>query len=127
MTTTLYWKDDVSDLKARALPVLEQPVGERMSARAAAQVLSGIFGHVSRKWTVDVAQKACADLVRCEPAWASSFGRLPNVNGYVRDEIALIATVARALLPLTGADHLRAALAFWAYEDDPSAWQRIAG
>jgi len=123
-----YWKDDIDDLKSRALPVLEQTsdAPARMSARQAAAVLSGIVGHIARTRTLDHAQRACAELVRFEPVWATSFGRLPHRNGYISEDVALVATVARSLLPLAGVDALRAALSFWATEDDPAAWQRVA-
>ena len=55
------------------------------------------------------------------------FGRLPTgVNGIVSEPVALIASVARPLRNLCGENNLRAALSFWATEDDPGVWNQIA-
>lgn len=124
-TPTLYWKDTISDLRARALAVSAAPVDAKMSARTAAACLSGIVGLISRRWTNDVMQRTCAELVRHDPTWATSFGMLPQVNGSVSEPIQLLAVVARSLLPIAGADNLRAALSFWASEDDPATWLSV--
>ena len=127
LPVTAYWKDDIADLKTHATAVLERTGADRVSARAAAACLQGIVGLVARRWTLDVAQRTCAELVRYQPAWSTSFlGELPHQNGYVNEQTQLIATVARSLLPLAGADNLRAALSFWASEDDPSVWQSLS-
>lgn len=126
--TALYWKDQIADLKDRAALVMAQPASlpGLMTARTAAAVLSGICGLIGRRWTVDEMQKTCAELVRYEPAWATSFGRLPaDRAGVVSEPTQLLAVVARSILPLSGPDHLRAALAFWASEDDPATWNQI--
>lgn len=125
----LHWKDDIADLKNRAAAVMAAPEGsERMSARTAAAVLAGICGLISRRWTTDHMQRTCAELARFEPTWASSFGRLPTdaQTRLVTEATQLLAAVARAVLPLAGADNLRAALSFWASENDPSVWTQIA-
>lgn len=130
MQAAHYWKDNIADLRIRAAIVTmvdgAPASSTKMSARTAAAVLSGICGLVSRRWTVDQMQRTCAELVRYEPAWASSFGRLPAVHGAAPTEpTQLIAVVARSLLPLSGDANLRAALAFWASEDDPAAWSQL--
>lgn len=126
---TLHWKDDIADLKNRAAAVMAAPDDRaRMSARTAAAVLAGICGLISRRWTTDHMQRTCAELARCEEAWASSFGRVPvdAKSRLVTEATQLLAAVARALLPLAGAENLRAALSFWASEDDPAVWTLIA-
>lgn len=124
--TPQHWKTDITDLRNRALACFEPRMAERMSARAAAACLSGIVGHVVRKISLDVAQQTCAELARDERTWRTSFGVLPHDNGYVSEATQLVATVARSLLPIAGADNLRAALSFWACEDDPRIWQSVA-
>lgn len=123
---TTHWKTDITDLRNRALACFEPRTAERMSARAAAACLSGIVGHVVRKTSLEEAQRTCAELARTEITWRTSFGVLPHDNGHVSEATQLVATVARSLLPLTGADHLRAALSFWACESDPRIWQSLA-
>lgn len=125
--TNTYWKDDITDLKSRAQAVLTAPATKDLvSPRAAAACLSGIVGLVSRRFSLDVAQRTCAELVRSERSWETSFGALPHQNGYYSEATQLIACVARSLLPICGAANLRAALAFWASEDDVSVWQNVA-
>lgn len=125
-TQGIYWKDDITDLKSRAAAVMSATGGERMSARAAAACLQGIVGLVARRWTLDAAQRTCAELARHDEAWETRFGRLPHCNGFVSEQVQLIATVARSLLPLSGVDNLRSALSFWASEDDPAVWQAVS-
>lgn len=125
--TERHWKTDIADLKSRAADVHVQPhASDRMSARAAAACLQGIFGLVTRRWNLEIAQRTCAELVRYEPSWESSFGQLPDQNGYVSEPTQLIAAVARSLLPICGTARLRAALSFWASEDDPAVWQSLS-
>lgn len=119
----LYWKDSIDDLREQASAVLGTPTGT-VSARQAAAVLSGICALISRRWTIDEMQRTCAALARLTPL---DFGRLPTQdNGLVSEPMALLATVARSLRPLTGEANLRAALSFWATEDDPAVWNQIA-
>ena len=129
MTTTgQHWKTATDDLRTAAQSVRMTPANDGvMSSRTAAACLSGIVGLVSRRFSVDVMQETCAELARCDDAWATSFGRLPmTYDGRVSEPVQLIAVVARSLLPLAGADHLRAALSFWAIETDPAVWQAVA-
>lgn len=128
-TTPLHWKNQIDDLRglAQSVRTAPAPQGQTMSARTAAACLSGIIGLVSRKWSVDVMQQTCAEVVRCRDAWATSFGLLPaGYDGRVTESTQLIAVVARSLLPLAGAEAVRDALAFWASEDDPAIWQAVA-
>ena len=127
MLANMYWKDEIEDLTARALLVTEAKSEAMMSAKDCARVLSGICGLVARRWTVDDMQRTCAELARFERAWSTSFGTLPHVNGVVHERTQLVAVVARALLPMAGADKVRAALAFWATETDTAVWQSVAG
>lgn len=120
------WKTEISDLKSRARAVVDAPTDVmRMSPRAAARCLSGVISLICRDFSVDVMQRACADLVRCDAAWETRFGTLPRSDCGVPRAIEMLAVVARGILPLAGADSMRAALAFWASEDDPAQWQAI--
>lgn len=123
---TQHWKTEISDLRNRARAV-QAPSSDRLSARAAARCLSGVVNEVVRRHGQDEMQRACADLVRYDAAWSTMFGTLPRgVEGIVPPAIHLIAVVARGILPLAGAENMRAALSFWACEDDPAVWQEIA-
>ncbi len=123
------WKTDITDLMDRARAVTDAPANDTgtMSARTAAACLSGIVGLVSRRFGVDAMQRTCAELVRYQTAWSTSFGLLPiGHDGVVGESVQLIAVVARSLLPLAGPKNLRDALAFWAIETDPAVWNQIA-
>lgn len=125
--TTTHWKLAVDDLRSRALDVTSG-ADARMTARQAARVLTGVVSHVARMSSTDTMQRACAELVRCQPAWATSFRQLPEaVRPDVDQAIQLIVVVCRGMLAVAGADAMRAALAFWATEEDPSVWQQVTG
>jgi hypothetical protein len=64
--------------------------------------------------------------VRFADCWPELAYLPAQYDGRVSEPIQLIAVVARSLLPIAGAENVRAALAFWASEDDPAIWQRIA-
>lgn len=122
----VYWKDEIDDLRSRAVNVTATPAtAEKLSARTCARCLMGVVSLISRRWTSDIMQKTCAELVRCEDAWATKFGKMPMVNGLVSEPTQLIAVVARSLLPIAGADNVRAALSFWATEDDVGVWTSV--
>jgi hypothetical protein len=126
-TANAYWKDEINDLRARASVVTAGPAAlERLSARTCARCLMGVISLISRRWTTDMMQRTCAELVRFDAAWGSSFGRLPiDASGTPSEPMQLLAVVARSLLPLAGADNVRAALSFWATEDDVGAWTSV--
>lgn len=127
MTANAYWKDKIDDLRELALDVRSDGTAEKISARTAARCLMGVVSLVTRRWTLDEMQRTCAELVRSSDVWASSFARLPlQVNGSPSEQIMLIAVVARSLLPLAGVKNLKAALSFWATENDPNAWNSLA-
>jgi hypothetical protein len=127
MLAQAYWKDEIEDLTARAALVTESAVDSSMSAKTCARVLSGVCSLIARRWTVDDMQRTCAELVRHDLAWTTSFGSLPHKNGIVHERTQLVVAVARALLPLASPDRVRAALSFWATETDPAVWQDVAG
>jgi len=120
------WKNEIADVRHLARLVSDRSTDRQMSARGAACCLYGAISLVADRHGMDAAQRSCADIVRCDAAWSSSFGTLPRgPDGIVPDPIRMIATMARGVLPLAGPDRTRAALAFWAVEDDPAAWQRV--
>ena len=126
MATPMHWKDHIDDLRTRAESVRVATGPASMSPRTAAACLAGICGHISRKHSVDEMQRACAELVRFEKAWATSFGQLPHTDGRVSEATQLLACVARGLIPVAGASAVRDALSFWAVETDPAEWQAVA-
>lgn len=98
----------------------------QLSARSAARLLFGAVGLVSARYGVAEMQAACAELVRCDVAWSTKFGTLPRrTDGSVPEAVSMIAGMARGILPMAGPLHLRAALAFWASERDPSVWRSM--
>jgi hypothetical protein len=98
----------------------------QMTARTAAQCLSGVIALVCRRFSVDDMQRACADLVRWSRGWETSLGELPrDYRGRVPEQIELIAVVARGLYSLAGVENLQAALSFWATETDPVVWMSL--
>lgn len=123
-----YWKSKIDDLRDRAQVVTSGPVAsERLSARTCAKCLVGIVSLISRRWTVDDMQRTCAELARFDDAWTTSFGRLPlERNGLPSEPMQLLVVVARSLLPIAGPDNVRAALSFWATEDDVGVWTSLA-
>jgi hypothetical protein len=131
MTTSqaahVHWKSKIDDLRDLAASVMDTPAAaERLSARTCARCLMGVVSLISRRWTVDDMQRTCAELVRFDDAWTTSFGRVPlERNGMPSEQTQLLVVVARALLPLAGADHVRAALSFWATESDPGVWTSL--
>jgi hypothetical protein len=127
MMANTHWKTDIADLRARAQAVMTSSSETATSARAAAQVLSGIVGLVVRRFGIDVMQRTCADLVRHDAAWRTKLGSLPaGMDGRISEATQLIAVVGRGLFPLAGADNVRAAMSFWASEDDPAVWNQVA-
>lgn len=114
-----------ADLKSRAAAVTSPNAPQSLSARTAARCLLGVVSLIARTWDNDVMRRTCAELVRYDEAWGSSFGRLPSVNGHVTEPMRMLSTVARGFLPLAGVDNLRAALSFWATEEDPRIWQSV--
>lgn len=121
------WRNDIEDLRARAHDVLTHTTPQAIHARSVAQCLSGVVGLVSRRFSLEVAQSACAELARHERSWETTLGDLPRgVDGRVSEPIVMLAAVARGLYPLAGTDGVRAALAFWACERDPAVWASLA-
>lgn len=125
MTNKVYWRDSIDDLRNRA-QMVAAPSSQSLSARTAARCLSGVVSVMTRRWSVDLMQRTCAELVRHDEAWATQLGRLPHENGLVSEAMQLLAAIARGILPLAGEDNLRAALSFWATETDPRVWLSIA-
>jgi hypothetical protein len=120
------WKNEIADIRHLARLVSDVSTDQQMSARGAACCMYGAVCLVAERHGVDAMQRSCADIVRCDAAWSSNFGTLPRaMDGTVPETIRIIAILARGVIPLAGADRTRAALAFWAAEDDPAVWQRV--
>ena len=127
MRTNVSWKNEINDLRDRAAAVVQPgEAAQAISPRAAAKCMVGIVRLVARRWTPDEMQRTCAELARHDAGWATSLGMLPHKNGVVSEQTQLIAAVARGLLPLAGVEGVRAALSFWASEDDPSIMSDVA-
>lgn len=123
-----HWKTEISDLRARAVAV-DDHSGEpsMLTARTAARCLFGVVHLVASRYGTDLMQRSCADLARATEAWTSRLAILPRAaDGNVPEPIMLVAAVARGVLPIAGAENLRAALSFWACEDDATVMQRVA-
>jgi len=126
------WRNEIADLRAHARDVVmgdvtaaDAPIPGTLSARTVARILSGIVHVVSGRYGMDAAQRACADLVRCDLAWSTRFGHLPVTDGVVPEPVSILATASRGLLCIAGDRSVRAAMAFWASESDPYVWQRV--
>ena len=127
MQNTAHWRTEITDLRTRAVDVTSG-VDARMTARTVARCLSGVIHLVVRVSSQDTMQRACAELVRCDKAWTTGFRELPGaVRNDVDAAVELIVVVCRGMLGVAGAEALRAALSFWATEEDPSVWQRVTG
>lgn len=117
-----------ADLFARAEAVRGPVADARISAPAVARCLWGVMSLVSRQHSMAAVQTACADLVRADASWAVQLAVLPTgPDERVHPALEQIAVVARGLLALCDVETMRAALAFWAVEEDPREWQRVAG
>lgn len=116
----------LTDLRERAAAVRESAPATELCARSAARCLSGIVALLSRRFGTDVAQLAAQRLAADDDAWAKRLAVLPAVDdARVATAIDDLATIARGVLPLAGADNLRAAVAWWGTERDPAQWQAV--
>lgn len=120
-TTT---KHPMNDLRERAAAVTSPTDDGIVSARQAAAILSGICRLVAMRFGVDAMQCACADLAQLTPM---DFSLLPTAyDGRMPEQLSLIASVARSVRQIAGEETLRAALSFWATENDPAVLSQIA-
>ncbi len=99
------------------------------NARDAARALTGLASWVVNRVGLARMQECMSELARYEPAWRAPFMRdLPTqYNGRIDEWVAMIAVVASSLAPAFGGANLRSAMAWWATEGDPAAWQAIVG
>ena len=122
-----HWRANIDDLRARARDVITPTTRQAEQARSVAQCLSGVVGLAARRYSLEVTQRACADLALDPRAWETSLGNLPKgADGRVAAPVELIAAAARGFVPLAGVDCLRTALAFWASENDPAVWMSLS-
>lgn len=122
------WKNEAGDLRALARSVYDQPADQvRMSPRAAAAIMLGIVRMVVERFGQDVMQRSCADLARHQLAWSSKMGALPrDDSGRTPEPILLLAAAARGIATVAGTEAARAAVAFWACEDDSLVLMKVA-
>jgi hypothetical protein len=131
MSTAAFHKhDDRDDLLALASDVTSSlPCAYRQgNARDAARALAGLAGWVANRTSVVRMQECMSALVRHPGAWrhGAVMRDLPvQYNGLVDEHVALVAVVASSLAPAFGVVNLRSAMAFWATERDPAAWQAL--
>jgi hypothetical protein len=117
-----------TDIRNLGRAVNDRSPHQALSARSAARLLFGTVGFAVAKFGLDRTQEACADLVANDLVWRTKFCRLPRIyDGAVGELTALIAGAAAGILPMAGAENLRAALAFWATERDPAVWRQMTG
>lgn len=119
--------DTLTAMAGDVMASVASPLAIR-TARDATRALVGVAGWVSRKTSLPVMRRAMGTLALYAPAWdpISPLRALPVVNGYCDEHVVLIASVASTLVPFFGASSIRAAMAFWATEDDAAVWQAIA-
>jgi hypothetical protein len=122
--------NELADLIALAADVdMSAPcgAGAYLSAREAARALAGVASWVASRTSVRDMHEVMMSLARYVDAWRgpSYLAKLPAVNGYVNEHVALVAVVASSLVSLFGPRNLRAAVAYWASERDPASWRRV--
>lgn len=120
---------DLSDLKdmARAVEAPSPCPPPPITARHAAWILTGAVRFVAATFGPASMQNACADLARCDLAWRTSLGTLPRRHdGSVDQSVQLIAAAAAGLLGIAGVRNTRAALSFWACENDVRTLVQVA-
>jgi len=116
--------EGLSRLRALAAAVYEAADATApMSARTAAQCLSGAVRLLGMQYGIDQMRTACGAIVAHESAWSTSLRSLPNGDGA---PVLALAIIARGVLPLAGPENTRAALAFWACETDAATMAQIA-
>jgi hypothetical protein len=121
------WKTEAADLRVMAQavthPSRRRPWHLRKSAAIA---VLGAVRLVSERYGLEVMRRACAELVRHSDAWTSSLGSLPcGADGRVVEPVWMVASMARGVLALAGAENTRAALSFWATEEDVACWRQV--
>ena len=123
-TTT---QTELLSLAADVTTSVASPACQR-SARDAARALVGIAGWLTRAKSLPAMQKAMGELAAYAPAWdpTAPLRALPVVHGRVDEAVVALAAVSSSLVPFFGAKSLRAAMAFWATENDASVWQAMA-
>lgn len=129
-TATMFRKNDErEDLCALASDVLTSgPCNHAQgTARDAARSLAGVVSWIANRGGAIRMQEALACLVRHQAAWEAPFMRsLPaQPSGFVDEHVALLAVVVSTWLHSHRPQDLRAAMAWWATENDPAAWQAV--
>src|SRR4029078_11733497 len=117
------WRKEIAALGAHARDVVmgdvtaaDAPIPGTLSARTVARILSWIVHALSARDGMDgaprgvaalvvpgrcgmqAAERACADLVRCDLAWSTRFGHLPVTDGVVPEPVSILATASPGLL-----------------------------
>lgn len=115
--------DILTDLRNQAGAVRDTAPFQPLTARVVAQCLSGVIRMVALEHGATRMHQACAAIAACDRAWDTSLRDLPFGSGAA--ELTLACAV-RGFFPVATVTALRAALAYWATEFDPSEWQRLA-
>jgi len=103
--------EQLHDLHRRADAVTLPSAGP-FCARTAARLLSGTH-FLTSAWGPPAMQAACARLAQGE---ITQTDELP---------ISILSAAVRGLLLVFSVEHVRAALAFWASENDPAVWRAV--
>lgn len=120
------WKTEIARLRETARPVLAPPPNPGMGAREVARVLSGVAGSLARTHGVEAMQTVCAQLALDPAVFQSKFSTLPvGPDGKVDPKVEMVAMICRGLLMAASTDAVRAALSFWASEQDTAVWQSV--
>lgn len=118
--------EDTARMRARAVTAWDA-VPVPLTAFQAARSMLGIIGIMTEAFGADGMRAACAELARCDAAWATQFRELPrDSNAQTLEPSRFLARAARGLLLTAGAANLRAAISFWATERDPAVFQQVA-
>lgn len=122
--------DNLHHLRSLAAAVhaaeVPMPVPRPMSARAAAQCLSGVARLLGLQYGTEEMRRALAELASFAPAWETSLRALPMSRHGASQITADAAVLVRGVLALAGPANTRAALAFWACETDAATMQKFA-
>lgn len=118
MTTLTAQQEKLHALRNAARAVLATPAPATMDARTAAKFLSGVARYIATTWSLDTMRRAFAALAETDVRTP------PAVDAELQEPVRMLGAIAVGILPMTGPEGLRAALAYWATEE-PSEWHKL--